>query len=449
MDDAQFHAPFLRDLAWRGLIHQCTDPRGLDQHLSGPDPAGRRAYVGFDPTASCLTIGNLVGVMNLARWQRAGHTPVVLMGGGTGLIGDPSGKSAERALLTPEEVAANVASIRRIFARLIDLDAAAGRGLMLDNAQWLGALGYLQVLRGAGKHFSVNEMIKRDSVRARLQERDQGISYTEFSYMILQAYDFAHLHQAHGVSVQMGGSDQWGNIVSGIDLIRRRHAGPDPADGPQAFGLTWPLVTKADGGKFGKTESGAVWLLPPAPGEPAHQRTSAYGYYQFWLNTADADVARFLKTFTFMGPDEVAHLEHLTATEPAARHAQRALARSATALLHGPEGAQQAEAAAAALFSGDLASLGPETLDEALAAAPATTHDPAGLSAGLPILDLLPLTSLCKSRSEARQLLQAGAVSVNGKKADPAHRLTRADLLHGRLIVLRRGKKDWHVTRWA
>ena len=449
MADAQFHATFLRDMAWRGLIHQCTDPLGLDRHLSATGAPRRLAYVGFDPTASCLTIGNLVGIMNLARWQRAGHTPVVLMGGGTGLIGDPSGKSAERALLTPEEVAANVASIRRIFARLVELDPAGERGLMLDNAQWLGALGYLGVLRGVGKHFSVNEMIKRDSVRARLAERDQGISYTEFSYMILQAYDFAHMHEHHALSVQMGGSDQWGNIVSGIDLIRRRHAGPEPAEAPQAFGLTWPLVTKADGGKFGKTESGAVWLLPPAPGEPAHQRTSAYAYYQFWLNTADADAARFLRTFTFMDHDEVAHLEHLTATDPAARAAQRALARAATALLHGAEAVGQAEAAAAALFSGDLASLSAQALDEALAAAPATTHDRAGLDAGLPVLDLLPLTSLCKSRSEARQLLQAGAVTVNGAKADPARRLTLADLLHGRVIALRRGKKDWHVTRWA
>ncbi|MBY0307131.1 MAG: tyrosine--tRNA ligase, partial [Phycisphaerales bacterium] len=309
---------FVTRLAARAMLHQCTDQEALRAHLAS---GTRTAYVGYDPTADSLTIGNLVTIMLLRHWQESGHVPLVLMGGGTGLIGDPSGKTAERELLTEEKVRSNVESQKRIFSRLLDFSGTR-KAVIANNADWLTRLGYIQVLRGVGKHFSVNQMVQRDSVRKRLEEREHGISYTEFSYMILQAYDFLHLFKERAVTVQMGGSDQWGNILSGCDLIRREHgaavrhaaeaaAGIDAfaataltdaetisalqmvgdierseAAGAGAFGLTTPLVTKADGGKFGKTESGAVWLTP--------DRTSPYAYYQFWLNAADADAERFL-----------------------------------------------------------------------------------------------------------------------------------------------------------
>src|SRR5262245_18461421 len=272
---------FLAELAWRRLIAQCTNEPGLREHLAA---GTRRAYIGFDPTADSLTVGNLVPITLLAHFQRAGHVPVVVAGGGTGLIGDPSGKSAERMLQTREQVAANVESQKKIYERVLDFSPAAkNRAVLVNNIDWLAPLGYLDALRDIGKHFSVNMMIQKESVRERLHARDQGISYTEFSYMILQAYDFLHLFEKQGVALQMGGSDQWGNIVAGLDLIRRVRAGQSgqgTADGghPErdaAFGLTTPLITKSDGGKFGKSEEGSVWLTA--------DRTSPYAFYQFWL----------------------------------------------------------------------------------------------------------------------------------------------------------------------
>jgi len=459
-------SPFLTDMAWRGLIQQVTDQPALDAHLAAANPAARKAYVGFDPTADSLTIGNLVGIMALARFQRAGHSPVALMGGGTGMIGDPSGKTAERQLNSEEVVRENVKSIRKIFDRFLDFAPGKTQAVMPDNIDWLAKLGYLELLRDVGKHFSVNMMIQKDSVKSRLEGRDHGISYTEFSYMILQAYDFAHLHRTHGVTLQMGGSDQYGNIVVGMDLIKKMNAtggtgvppvsatsgtGVPPvssSDAPPAFGLVWPLVTKADGGKFGKTESGAIWLSP--------HRTSPFAYYQFWLNAADADAVRFLKIYTHLSQDEIAALESSIATEPAKREAQRALAHHATELLHGPTERQRAQDAAAALFSGELNKLDLATLDEALASAPSTNHDKQSLTAegggggaGMPLVDLLAQTTLAKSKSEARTLLTQGSISVNGHKAAPDARVSLATLLHGKLIALRRGGKTWHITRWS
>jgi tyrosyl-tRNA synthetase len=445
-------AAFIDELKWRGLFHQCTSEDGLRAHLSG---AKRRAYVGFDPTADSLTIGNLVPTMMLAHFQRCGHEPVVVMGGGTGMIGDPSGKSAERQLMTTEQVAANVEKQRVIFSRIWRGAGLGAEPAIVNNADWLGTLGYIEVLRDVGKHFSVNMMIQKDSVRERLNARDQGISYTEFSYMILQAYDFLHLFEKERVTLQMGGSDQWGNILGGCDLIRRHneHKSLDAApDGPvrgfvypeeehgRSFGLTAPLVTKADGGKFGKTESGAIWLTP--------ERTSPYAYYQYWLNAADADVGKFLRLFTFLPRERIEELETAHAKDPGAREPHRALAREATAILHGPEEMEGAEKAAKALFSGDVAGLPARTFEEAMASAPHTSHDKASLSAGIALLDLLPQTSLAKSKSESREFLGSGSVSVNGQKAAADRKLTPADLLHGRYIALRRGKKSWHVTRW-
>jgi tyrosyl-tRNA synthetase len=517
-------SPFLNEMRARGQVHQVTDEAALGAYLAGRAPGECRAYVGFDPTADSLTIGNLVGIMALARFQRAGHTPVALMGGGTGLIGDPSGKSAERQLLTAERVEANVERIRTIFenGELFDT-AARNRLTIVNNAEWLGKLGFLEALRDIGKHFSVNMMIQKDSVRERLHNRDQGISYTEFSYMILQAYDFAHLYEKHGVTLQMGGSDQFGNIVAGLDLVRRKgeelfreigftgdianqldledkpearqwweemerleqrymkHVGtwntqsaPSPnlqakpsqsagsiseetrrkftyteeqgrkfgqySAGWKALGLTWPLVTKADGTKFGKTESGAVWLTA--------DRTSPYAYYQFWLNAADADVGRFLRTFTFLPVEEIAAVEQRHQSDLAKREAQRILAMEATRVLHGPQAAKDAEDAGRALFSGEIAGLGEATLREVFASVPSSDHDRQQLGAGVALVDLLVQTQLAASRREAKEFLQSGSVSVNGVKAGAEDKVTSGHLLHGTMIALKRGKKQWHLTRW-
>jgi tyrosyl-tRNA synthetase len=342
--------------------------------------------------------------------------------------------------------------------------------VILNNVVWLDRLGFLEVLRDVGKHFSVNMMIQKDSVRERLNSRDQGISFTEFSYMILQSYDYLHLFQHEGVTLQMGGSDQWGNIVAGGDLIHSQRgaetarlaaskataeANGDPDSlrdhelreqaitarwNRPAFGLTAPLVTKSDGGKFGKTETGAIWLTA--------ERTSPYAYYQFWLNAADADVGRFLRIFTLLSRQEIEVLEAEHAKDPGARAPHRALAREATRLLHGATEMEHAEKAAKALFSGEVAELPEALLNEVLSAAPATDHDKALLGAGVSLLDLLPQTSLAKSKSEAREFLGSGSVSVNGQKAGADKKLSTSDLLHGRLIALRRGKKNWHLTRW-
>jgi len=425
---------FIDEITWRGLLHQCTDEAGLRRHLAA---GARRAYAGFDPTADSLTIGNLVPITLLAHLQRAGHTPVVVMGGGTGLIGDPSGKSAERQLMTREQVEANVSSQRRIFEALLDF-SGFNAAVIVNNADWLCGLGYLDVLRDVGKHFSVNMMIQKESVRERLHNRDHGISYTEFSYMILQAYDFWHLYKHHGVTLQMGGSDQWGNIVSGADLIRRMAHDHTL----ETFGLTCPLVTRSDGGKFGKTEAGAVWLTP--------ERTSPYAFYQFWLNASDDDAVRFLRLFTFLPRDEIEALAAAHASNPAAREAQRTLAKRVTARLHGPTEADLAERASQALFSGDIAGLPPETLEQALAGAPSSDHPRDRLAGGgVALLDLLVETGLAKSKREAREFLAAASVTVNGAPAAPDRTLTPADLLHGRFLALRRGKKTWHLTRWS
>ena len=421
---------FLDELSWRGLLHQST-AEALPAYLATP---GRVAYAGFDPTADSLTVGNYVPMKLLAHWQRAGHSPVVLMGGGTGLIGDPSGKSAERQLMTPELVAHNVSRQRAIFERVIDFSQQDGRAAkVVDNGEWLRTLGYLDVLRDVGKHFSVNQMIMRDSVKSRLEEREQGISYTEFSYMILQAYDFLHLFRTMGCTVQLGGADQWGNIVSGIDLIRRIEHG-------EAYGITNPLVTKADGGKFGKSEKGSIWLTA--------DRTSPFRFHQYWLNTADADVVRFLKWFTFLPQDRIAELEHAAAARPQEREAQRVLANEMTEIFHGVSERNNAEAAGRALFSGDLAALDARTISEIAEDLPCTVLEPGELGGeGVLLADLLPRTTLAASKREARDFLQAGAVLVNGTKAVADARLTARDLLHESVALLRRGKKNWHAIR--
>jgi len=419
---------FLDDLRWRGVLHQTTS-EALDTFLSTP---GRLGYAGFDPTSDSLTIGNAVPMILLARWQRAGHRPLVLMGGGTGLIGDPSGKSAERTLMSEEQVRHHVACQRRIFERAIDF-AGPLAGEIVDNAQWLGTLGFIEVLRDVGKHFSVNQMIARDSVAARLNNREQGISYTEFSYMILQAYDFLHLFRAKGCRVQLGGSDQYGNIVSGIDLIRRH-------EDAEAFGITNKLVTTADGRKIGKTEQGAIWVTA--------DRTSPWRFRQFWLNTPDADVGRFLRWFTFLPHERIEALEAAQASRPEGREAAQALADEMTTLFHGAGETAKLRSAAEALFTGDVRALEAPLLLEIASELPSSDIAAARLEgSGVPLVDLLPETTLAKSKREAREFLAAGAVAVNGLRADSDAALRRTDLLHGRVALLRRGKKQWHALR--
>lgn len=428
---------FIEELAWRGLLHQTTADAPLRAHLATP---GRIAYAGFDPTATSLTIGNLIPITMLAHWQRAGHRPIVVMGGGTGMIGDPSGKDAERRLLTAEEVAENVARQRGIFERVLDFDPGRpNAATIVDNLDWLGSLGYLEVLRDVGKHFSVNAMIQKDSVRTRLESREQGISYTEFSYMILQAYDFLHLFRESGCTVQMAGSDQYGNIVAGIDLIRRE-AGLEEGHAP-AFGVTAPLVTKADGKKIGKTETGAVWLTA--------DRTSPYQFHQFWMNVDDRDALPFLRWFTFKGREEIEALGAEMERAPQERAAQRALAAEMTERLHGIDARERAEAAAAALFSGEVAGLDEPTLLEVFADVPSSRHPRTDLEGeGVELVELLAGTTLAKSKREAREFLGNGAILVNGRRVAADARVGTGDLLHGRHLLLRRGRRSWHATIW-
>jgi tyrosyl-tRNA synthetase len=424
---------FVEELRWRGLLHQTTAGDELTRHLSTP---GRVAYCGFDPTSDSLTIGNFIQIKLLMHWQASGHKPIALMGGGTGLIGDPSGKDAERTLMTRDQVDANVTGQRRIMERLLDFDSKnPNAATIVNNADWLTKFGFIDVLRDVGKHFSVNTMIQKDSVKERLHNREQGISFTEFSYMILQAYDFLHLRRAMNCTVQTAGSDQYGNIVAGIDLIRREF-GSD-----QAFGITSVLVKAASGKKIGKTERGAVWLTA--------DRTSPYAFYQYWINVDDQDVVPFLKWFTMMNQDQVEDISRQHESAPHLRVAHKELARSMTRLIHGETALAQVETASEALFSGEVKSLDQKMLDEVFADVPHSSHPRNSLEGeGVDLVELLPQTTLAASKREARDFLAGGAVAVNGERVPAEHRLTMKDLLHGRTILLKRGKKNWHATRW-
>jgi tyrosyl-tRNA synthetase len=389
-------------------------------------------YHGIDVTADSLHIGSLVGVLVLRAFQAAGHRPVVVLGGGTTRIGDPSGKRAERPLLTPAEIEANTAGIRAQLERFLDFAPGPSGAVLVDNTDWLAPLTLLDFLRDVGKHFTVNAMLAKESVRSRFAEADVGISFTEFSYMLLQAYDYLHLFDAEGCQLQVGGSDQWGNITAGIDLIRR-------VRGAEAYGLTWPLLTKADGTKFGKSEAGNVWLDPA--------RTSPYRFFQFWMNTDDRDVVGHLRRFSLLGHGRIAQLERDLAERPGGREVHRILARAVTALVHGDAAADAADRASAALFGGDLADLDAATLAEVFADVPSSELPLARLDGdGVALVDLLAESGLVASKSAARQAVSQGGVSVNGlREADVDRRLGPADLLEGGFLVLRRGKRSYHL----
>lgn len=418
--------PLLDDLAWRGLRYQTTE--GLAAHLAA-GPA--RVYCGFDPTAPSLHVGNLLPIMQLVRLQQHGHRPVALVGGGTGMIGDPSGKSAERQLSAAETVAANAAGVRRQLEQFLEFDGPAAAAVV-DNAEWLAGLDVIGFLRDVGKHFSVNVMLAKESVRSRMET---GISFTEFSYMLLQAYDFVELRRRHGVTVQAGGSDQWGNITAGTDLIRRM-------DGAHAHGMTFPLLTTAAGQKFGKTEAGAVWLDP--------ERTSAYQFFQFWINAADADVGRLLRFYTLMERAELEELDRATAEHPQRREAQHALAYDVTGRVHGAEGARVAQELSGLLFAkGDPHGLSPTAVGALSKEMPVAevVRPEAGLG-GLDVAELFVTAGLAPSKGAARRLLEQGGLTVSGRRLSAGERDVRdGDLLAGRYLLLRKGARDYGLVR--
>jgi tyrosyl-tRNA synthetase len=416
---------FSEDLAFRGLIHQVTDP-DLSKRL---DAGGLTVYAGFDPTADSLHVGSLLLLCTLRRFQLAGHRTISLAGGGTGMIGDPGGRQDERVLLTKEVLEGYLDGIRPQLAQFLD----PARNLLLDNSSWLGQLSTLEFLRDVGKHFTVNQMVGKESVRSRFDRPDQGISYTEFSYMLLQAYDYMRLHVDHGCTLQIGGSDQWGNITMGIEYIRK-------VCQEEVWGLTTPLVLKADGTKFGKSETGTVWLDPT--------RTSPFAMYQFFLQTADAMVGQYLRFFTFLSHQEIAALDAETAAAPQQRAAQRALAREVVALVHGAEEVTKCEEASAALFSEEIANLSEELLLAVTEDAPSTDIAAQSVQDGLSLIDALEQSGLASSRKEARRTIEQGGAYVNnGRQTDVARKLGPGDLLHGRYIVLRKGPRGIHVLR--
>jgi tyrosyl-tRNA synthetase len=415
------------DLQWRGLVHQVTDPE-LGRLL---DDDFLTVYYGIDPTGPSMHPGHLIGVLTLRRLQQAGHAVVPLIGSGTGLVGDPSGRDEERQLLSEAELEANVRSIRNQVEALLDGD----RVTVTDNGQWLRKLTLTEFLRDVGKHFSVNEMIRKDAVRNRLEGREQGISFTEFTYMLLQAYDFLHLYDEHHCRLQIGGSDQWGNIIEGVDLIRRLRR-------DTAYGLTWPLLMSDEGTKMGKSDARTrVWLDP--------KLTTPYQFFQYWIRTEDADVGMRLRWFTFLPREEIEELDQATAAHPEKRDAQRALAREVTALVHGRDEAARAERAADVLFTEAIAELDEPTLLDVFSDAPSTELARRDLGE-LSLVDALVRAGALDSKGNARKTIEQGGAYVNNRRVDDIDaKVTTADLLHDRYVVLRKGRRDYRILRFG
>ncbi len=416
----------LEDFRWRGIVYQASE--GLDALAEREKLTG---YIGFDPSAASLHVGSLLPVMALARFQKYGHRPIAIVGGGTGMVGDPSGKSAERPLLTLQQIEENLQGLRRQLEPLLDFHAKENPARIVNNADWLAPIGLMDFLRDTGKYFTVNYMLSKESVKRRL-DSEEGISFTEFSYMLLQAYDFLVLHDRYQCVLQMGGSDQWGNITAGMDLIKRLRRA-------QAHGLVFPLVTTAAGTKFGKTEAGTVWLDP--------KLTSPYRFYQFWFNTDDRDAGTYLKFFTWLSREAVTELEQALRTAPESRAAQLRLAREVTRQVHGESALARAEKASKALFGEEIGTLTPEELLDVLNEAPCSRIENAKLQgAGMSIVDFCVLAGLAASKGEARRLIDGGGVYLNNRRISEATKgVTVDDALHGKFVVLRRGQKEFRL----
>lgn len=429
-----------QDLESRGLIKQVTSPH-LAKKLASESMT---LYCGFDPTADSLHVGSLLQLCTLKRFHQAGHKIIAVVGGATGMIGDPSGKSQERSLQTQDQLNINQAGITEVINRLLGKDSKI---TVVNNYDWFKNLNFIEFLRDTGKHFTVNHMMAKESVRARLEDREHGISYTEFSYMLLQAYDYYHLHQKYGCNLQVGGSDQWGNITAGIELIRRMHAHLHHQKVEEnlehAFGITSPLVQKSDGSKFGKTESGTVWL--------SANRTSPYELYQFFIQTTDADAAVFLKYFTFLPLDEIKRLEATIKTAPEKREAQKTLAEEVVKMVHGDGALQKATQATDALFSEDICKLSEQELKDLFSGAPSLDKSKSTLSGeGIALIDLLAESGLCASKGAARKDLQGGGIYLNNiRMSDVNCRVTSKDLIASYALVLRKGKKNYHLVRFS
>ena len=418
----------IEELRWRGLLADASE------HAAAAFGAGQvTGYIGFDPTASSLHVGSLVPIMGLVHLQRAGHCPIALVGGGTGLIGDPSGKASERSLLTRTQAEENAAGIHRQLSSFLDFESRAAPARMANNLDWLDGLGLVDFLRDVGKHFSVNAMLRKESVRRRLADDESGISFTEFSYQLLQAYDFHELNRRYGCTLQMGGSDQWGNITAGIDLVRRM-------GGPRCHAVVFPLVESASGVKFGKTEEGTVWLDP--------ERTSPYRFYQFWVNTGDGDVVRYLKQFTLLDRAVVDELADAVAERPYRREAQRRLAAEMTRTVHGADGLERAERASRVLFGGSLEGLGAADIAEIFADVPSTVLARSALEGeGIELAVLMADHEMTASRSEARRLMKGGGVYLNGERVvERGAVVGMGDPIEGRFLVVRAGKKRYFVV---
>lgn len=419
----------LQDLTERGLIQQTTDYEGLERHLKENQVT---LYVGFDPTADSLHIGHLVPILMLKRFQRAGHRPIALIGGGTGMIGDPSGRSTERSLNDASVVKGYSEKIKQQLAHLLDFDNGENAAVARNNLDWLGDMTVIDFLRDAGKHFGINYMLAKESVSARIE---QGISFTEFSYMILQSLDFLKLYEQENCTLQVGGSDQWGNITAGMELIRRTNS--QDGEESRVFGLTVPLITKADGTKFGKTAGGAIWLDP--------EKTSPYEFYQFWINTDDRDVIKFLQYFTFLSQEEIGELKQEVENHPENRAAQKRLAEEVTRMVHSQEALEQAQKISQSLFSGDLKQLSASDIEQGFKDVP--TFDTEREEIGL--IDLLVNASISPSKRQAREDVKNGAIYINGERNQDAQYMIGADdRIEDKFTVIRRGKKKYFLIRY-
>jgi len=419
---------FLEELRWRGFLHTATP--NVKEHLETKNVTG---YVGFDPTASSLHVGSLLPIMGLVHLQRSGHSPIAIAGGGTGMVGDPSGKAQERKLLTLDEIEANLAGIKAQLEHFLDFAVATNPAKLVNNADWLTKLPLMEFLRDVGKHFSVNEMLAKDSVKSRL-EQEQGMSFTEFTYSLLQSYDYLELYDRHKCTLQMGGSDQWGNIVAGVELIRRLRRA-------EAHAIVFPLITTSSGVKFGKTEGGTVWLDA--------SRTSPYRFYQFWYNTDDRDIIQYLKFFTLLGKEQIHAFEMAMETAPEKREAQTALAAAVTRAVHGESAVSQALKASGIFFGGEIEDVSESELLEIFSDVPSTEVPRTGLGGeGFPFIDLMVAAGVSKSKGEARRLVEGGGMYLNNRRVtEVARRVTMDEAIHRKFLVIRKGGKNYFLVK--